>query len=125
MRAVVSEALPGVTPETRCMVLLGKVWAAAIPETSAAAAKVIQRLRSNVIMVSPVRPSIPGQSQLPGEPVGRPASIAIGAVVGIVPAVLDDQQLYRTGDALRQPLGVRSRHQTLLAPGHDEDRAGD
>src|SRR5712671_8155380 len=126
MRAVVSEALPGVTPDTRRMVLLGKLCAAAMPETSMAAASKIQRSRFNVVMVSsPVRPSDPGQAQLPGKPVGRPASIAIGAVVGIVPAGLDDQQLYRTGDALRQPLGVRSRHQTVLAPGHDEDRAGD
>src|SRR5258706_14319168 len=126
MRAVVSDALPGVTPETRRMVLLGKPCATAMPETSMAATNKLQRLRFNVVMVSsPVRPSNPGQAQLAGEPVGRPASIAIRAVVGIVPAVLDDQQLYRTGDALRQPLGVRSRHQTVLAPGHDEDRAGD
>src|SRR6266853_2588199 len=126
MRAMVSEALPGVTPEMRRTVLLGKVCAATMLETSIAAASKIQRLRFNVVMVSsPVRPSNPGQAQLPGEPVGRPASIAIGAVVGIVPAVRDDQQLYRTGDALRQPLGVRRRHQTVLAPGHDEDRAGD
>jgi hypothetical protein len=54
MRAVVSEALPGVTPETRCMVLLGKVWAAALPETSAAATRKTQRLRFNVIMISPL-----------------------------------------------------------------------
>src|SRR5258708_7848156 len=126
MRAVVSEALPGVTPDTRRMVLLGKLCAAAVPETSMAAASKIQRSRFNVVMVSsPVRPSDPGQAQLPGKPVGRPASIAIGAVVGIVPAVLDDQQPYGACDAPPPPLGVRSRHQTVLAPGHDEDRAGD
>src|SRR6266446_7192708 len=96
IRAVVSDALPGVTPETRRMVLLGKPCATAIPETSMAAASKIQRLRFDVVMVSsPVRPSYPGQAQLPGKPVGRPASIAIGAIVGIVPAVLDDEQLHR------------------------------
>src|SRR5712692_343188 len=125
MRAVVSEALPGVTPETRWMVLLGKVWAAAIPETSIAAASKVHRLRFVMVILSSVRPSNPGQPELPCKPVGRPASIAIGTIVGIVPAVLDDQQLYRTGDALRQPLRMRSRHEPVLAPGHDEDRTGD
>src|SRR5882762_3116493 len=125
MRAVVSEALPGVTPETRWMVLLGKVWAAAIPEASIAAANKVHRLRLDMVILSSVRPSNPGKPELAGEPVGGPASIAIGTIVGIVPAVLDDQQLDRTGDALRQPLGVRSRHETVLAPGHDEDRTGD
>src|SRR5258707_6068340 len=96
MRAVVSDALPGVTPDTRRMVLLGKPCATAMPETSMAATNKLQRLRFNVVMVSsPVRPSDPGQAQLPGKPVGRPASIAIRAVVGIVPAVLDDEQLHR------------------------------
>src|SRR5260221_7919151 len=96
MRAVVSDALPGVTPETRRMVLLGKPCATAMPETSMVATNKLQRLRFDVVMVSsPVRPSDPGQAQLPGKPVGRPASIAIRAVVGIVPAVLDDEQLHR------------------------------
>src|SRR5882762_4975570 len=125
MRAVVSDALPGVTPDTRCRVLLGKVCAAAIPETSIAAASKVQRLRFDMVILSSVRPSDPGQPQLAGKPVGCPASIAIGAIVGIVPAVLDDEQLYRTGDALCQPLRVRSRHEPVLAPGHYEDRTGD
>src|SRR6266699_4211553 len=96
-----------------------------MPETSIPAASKVHRLRFDMVILSSVRPSNPGQPQLPGKPVGCPASIAIGAIVGIVPAVLDDQQLYRTRDSLRQPLGVRSRHEPVLAPGHDEDRAGD
>src|SRR5258708_19876183 len=104
MRAVVSEALPGVTPDTRRMVLLGKLCAAAMPETSMAAASKIQRSRFNVVMVSsPVRPSDPGQAQLPGKPVGRPASIAIGAVVGIVPPLPHRPQLYGTSHTLPHP----------------------
>src|SRR5205814_6161799 len=106
------------------MVLLGKVWAAAAPDASNAAASAVQQARFNMVFSS-VRPSNPGQPQLPGKPVGCPASIAIGAIVGIVPAVLDDEQLYRTRDSLRQPLRMRSRHEPVLAPGHDEDRAGD
>src|SRR5439155_21862849 len=106
------------------MVLLGKVWAAAMPDASDAAASAVQQTRFSMVFSS-VRPSNPGQPQLPGKPVGCPASIAIGAIVGIVPAVLDDQQLYRTRDSLRQPLRMLSRHEPVLAPGHDEDRAGD
>src|SRR5213594_280197 len=106
------------------MVLLGNVWAAAMPDASDAAASAVQQTRFNMVFSS-VRPSDPGQPELPGKPVGCPASIAIGAIVGIVPAVLDDEQLYRTGDALRQPLRVRSRREPVLAPGHYEDRTGD
>src|SRR5882762_7097511 len=106
------------------MVLLGKVWAAAMPDASDAAASTVQQTRFNMVFSS-FRPSNPGQPELPGKPVGRPTSIAIGAIVGIVPAVLDDQQLHRTRDGLRQPLRMRSRHEPVLAPGPDEDRAGD
>src|SRR5216683_2254862 len=96
-----------------------------MPETSIAAASQVHRLRFDMVVLSSVRPSDPGQPELAGKPVGCPASIAIRAIVGIVPAVLDDEQLYRTGDALRQPLRVRSRHEPVLAPGHYEDRTGD
>src|SRR5215467_4482564 len=65
------------------------------------------------------------ESQLPGEPVGGRAAIPVGAVVGVVPPVLDDEQLDRPGDALREPLGVGRRHEPVLASGDDEDRAGD
>src|SRR6266487_1487203 len=106
------------------MVRLGKLWAAAMADASDAAAIAFQQTRFNMVLSS-VRPSNPGQPQLPRKPVGCPASIAIGAIVGIVPAVLDDEQLYRTRDSLRQPLRMRSRHEPVLAPGHDEDRAGD
>src|SRR5216117_1244021 len=106
------------------MVLLGKVWATATPDASDAAASAVQQACFNMVLSS-VQPSDPGQRQLPGKPVGRPASIAIGAIVGIVPAVLDDQQLYRTRNSLRQPLRMRSRHEPVLAPGHYEDRTRD
>ena len=66
MRAMVSEALPGVTPEMRRTVLLGKVCAAAMPETSMAAASKIQRLRFKVVMVSsPVGLQILGKPSCP------------------------------------------------------------
>src|SRR5213594_2595461 len=100
------------------MVLLGKVCAAATPDASDAAASAVQKTRFNMVFSS-VRPSDPGQPQMPCEPVSRPAPIAIGAIVGIVPAVIDYQQLYRTGHALRQPFGVRGRHEPVLAAGHD------
>src|SRR5437867_8008913 len=83
-----------------------------MPERSIAAASKVHRLRFDMVILSSVRPSDPGQPELPGKPVGCPASIAIGAIVGIVPAVLDDEQLYRTGDALRQALRVRSEEHT-------------
>ncbi len=38
MRAMVSEALPGVTPEMSLTVLLGKLWASAAPVPTARAA---------------------------------------------------------------------------------------
>src|SRR6266705_1771062 len=126
MRAVVSEALPGVTPDTRRIVLLGKCCASAapVPSDNARAQSPMPfidlRMASSSKKTSDLR-----QPELSGEPVGRPASIAVGAVVGIVPAVLDDQQLHRTGNALRQPLGVARGHQAILEPGHDEDRAPD
>src|SRR5947208_3646784 len=88
------------------MVLLGKVWATATPDASDAAASAVQQACFNMVLSS-VQPSDPCQRHLPGKPVGRPAPIAIGAIVGIVPAVLDDQQLYRTRDSLRQPLRMR------------------
>src|SRR5215467_5993439 len=67
----------------------------------------------------------PCESQLPGEPVGGEAAIAVGAIVGVVPPVLDDEQLHRPRDALREALGVGRGHQPVLAPCDDEDRAGD
>src|SRR5262245_14151224 len=67
----------------------------------------------------------PCESQLLREPVGGEAPITVGTVVGVVPAVLDDEQLHRPRDALRQPLGVGRGHEAVLAAGDDEDRAGD
>ena len=46
------------------------------------------------------------QAELPREPVSGAAAVAIRAVVGVVPAVLDDQQLHGPRHALRQLLGV-------------------
>jgi hypothetical protein len=51
IRAMVSEALPGVTPEMRRTVLLGKVCAAAMPDASIAA---VSKLHSRIAMISPL-----------------------------------------------------------------------
>src|SRR5262249_8241682 len=67
----------------------------------------------------------PWESQLPREPVGRRAAIPVRTVVGVVPPVLDDQQLDRPRDALREPLRVGCRAERVLAAGDDEDRARD
>src|SRR5258705_10394948 len=52
MGAMVSEAAPGVTPEMRRTVLLGKVCAAAIPDASIAAAS---KLHLRIVMISPLQ----------------------------------------------------------------------
>src|SRR5258706_7699560 len=123
MRAVVSDALPGVTPETRRMVLLGNAWAKAIAGARASVAISAHRL-SAFMVSSPFRPSDPGQPKLPGEPVGRPAAVTVRTIVGVVTAVLDDQEFHRAGDGPGQPLGVRRRHQPVLPPGYDENGTG-
>src|SRR2546422_1564541 len=115
MRAIVSEALPGVTPETRRTVLLGKVCALAA---------------ENATETSNAR-SLTGflldfwQSEALRQPVGRAAAVAVRTVVGVVAAILDHQQLDRPGHRFREHLGVRCGHQPVLASGDDEDRAGD
>src|SRR4051812_46570762 len=82
MRAIVSDALPGVTPDTRRTVRLGNDGcAAATVETtmSAAATNLLSNLTSSSLLF--------WQSELLGEPIGGLAAIAIRPVVGVVPAV--------------------------------------
>src|SRR5258707_12669215 len=100
------------------MVLLGKVWAAAMPAASDAAASAVQHTRFNMVFSS-VRPSDPRQPQLPGKPVGRPASISIGAVGGIVPALLQVEQTPRPPYQLRRARRMWNRPQPVPSPGGD------
>src|SRR6266480_954643 len=114
-RAIVSEALPGVTPETRRTVLLGKVCAFTAENATA---------NSNAKTLTGILLDF-WQSEALGQPVGGAAAVAVRSVVGVVAAVLDHQQLDRPGHRFREHLGVRRRHQPVLASGDDEDRAGD
>src|SRR3954469_20965882 len=59
------------------------------------------------------------------EPVGAAAAIPVWPVVGIMAAVLDHEELHRSGHALGQHLGVRRRYETVLPPRDDEKRALD
>src|SRR5881296_2299556 len=114
-RAIVSEALPGVTPETRRTVLPGKVCAFTAENATA---------NSNAKTLTGILLDF-WQSEALRQPVGRAAAVAVRTVVGVVAAVLDHQQLDRPGHRFREHLGVRRRHQPVLASGDDEDRAGD
>src|SRR5712691_12746704 len=115
MRAIVSEALPGVTPETRRTVLLGKVCAFTAENANA---------NSNAKTLTGILLDF-WQSEALRQPVGGAAAVAVRTVVGVVAAVLDHQQLDRPGHRFRQHLGVRRGHQPVLASGDDEDRAAD
>src|SRR6186997_1025567 len=115
-RAIVSEAAPGETPEISRTVLLGNVCAASALDN-------IRNTRPTSFLIASSLQFL--QSELPGQPVRGAAAVAVRAVVGIVPAVLDDHQLDRPGHRFRELLGVRCRHQPVLPAGHDEDRAGD
>src|SRR2546425_12071083 len=114
-RAIVSEALPGVTPETRRTVLPGK--GCAFTAEKATANSKAKTLTSVLLDF--------WQSEELRQPVGRAATVAVRTVVGVVAAVLHHQQLDRPGHRFREHLGVRCRHQPVLASGDDEDRAGD
>src|SRR5438105_3394414 len=114
-RAIVSEALPGVTPETRRTVLLGKVCALAAENANANSnARTLIGIVLNFWEPEALR-----------KPVGGAAAVAVRTVVGVVAAVLDHQQLDRPGHRFREHLGVRCGHQTVLASCDNEDRAGD
>src|SRR5215470_4244549 len=63
--------------------------------------------------------------QLLRHPVGGGGAPAIGAVVGDVIAVLDDQALDRAFHLARQALGILTRDDAVEPPVHDEGRAGD
>src|SRR6266513_1127322 len=114
-RAIVSEALPGVTPETRRTVLLGNVCAFTAENANAnSSAGTLIGIVLNFWQPEALR-----------QPVGGAAAVAVRSVVGVVAAVLDHQQLDRPGHRFREHLGVRCGHQPVLASGDDEDRAGD
>src|SRR5258706_7512839 len=100
------------------MVLLGKVWAAAMPAASDAAASAVQHTRFNMVFSS-VRPSDPPQPQLPGKPVIRPASIAISAVVGTMPTVLVDPPIHPSPYALPSTLRMLEQHPAMLTAADD------
>src|SRR5260221_12781122 len=79
-RAIVSEAAPGVTPETRRMVLLGKFWA------SADSAKAEPR-RNNDNALNFISSSFQlRQAELRRQPVGGAAAGAVRAVRGLCAA---------------------------------------
>src|SRR5258706_5202301 len=117
MRAIVSEALPGVTPETKRTVFVGKLCAPANPEKRTASTRA-QRFIGILLLCF-------RQPELRRQPVRSLAAVAVGPVVRIVPAIFHHQELDRPGNALRQPLRVQRRHQAVLAAGDHEDRAGD
>src|ERR1700693_2044175 len=117
MGAILSDALPGETPETRWMVLLGNACHIASPATRSRTGNAVSgRDPVNLRMASALLQGASGfrQSQLRRHPVGGAQPIAIGAVVGDVVAVFDHQQLDRTlrlrGDALR----ILPRHESIL-----------
>src|SRR5438309_8553365 len=115
MRAIVSEAAPGVTPEMKRTVLLGKVCAFTAENTiTNSNARTLIGIILNFWQPEALR-----------QPVGGAAAVAVRTVVRVVAAVLDHQQLDRPGHRFREHLGVRRRHQPVLASGDDEDRAGD
>src|SRR5947207_12532074 len=116
MRAIVSEALPGVTPDTKVTRFVGNCCAWAARESASASAA-----SANLISIL----LLFWQSELRREPVRRAAAVTIGTVVGIVPAVLDDHQFDRPRDAACQALGLGGRHQPILPAGDNEDRAFD
>src|SRR6185503_9232062 len=122
MRAIVSDALPGVTPETKRTVLLGN---GDCGHASVATHAVIRKTARLLIAPPPNSLLDPGKAELRGEPVCAPASIAVGSIVRIMAAILDHEELDGSRHALRQPLGVGRRHQAILASGDDEERTGD
>src|SRR5713101_3705099 len=114
-RAIVSEALPGVTPETRRTVLLGKVCAFTAENANANShARTLIGIVLNFWQPEALR-----------QPVGGAAAVAVRTVVGVVAAVLDHQQLDRPGHRFREHLGVRCGHQPVLPARDNEEGAGD
>src|SRR5262249_18707729 len=91
MRAMVSDALPGVTPETKRTVFVGNCCACAIAEKSTATNSETGFM--DILLCF-------GHSELRREPVGRLAAVPVGTVIGIVPSVLHHQKLHRARDAL-------------------------
>src|SRR5262245_4471216 len=63
--------------------------------------------------------------QLLRHPVGGGGPPAVGAVVGDVIAVLDDQELDRAFHLARQAVGILTRDDAVEPPVHDEGRASD
>src|ERR1700694_912867 len=109
-RAIVSEALPGVTPETRRTVLLGKVCAFTAENANA---------NSNAKTLIDILLDL-GQPEALRQPVGRAAAVAVRTVVGVVAAVLDHQELHRPRRGSCELLRLRCRHETVLPPRDDK-----
>src|SRR6185503_9665406 len=65
------------------------------------------------------------QPELRRQPIRAAAAVAVGAVVRIMTAVLDHEELDRSRRRLRQALGVRRGNQAILAAGHDEEGTAD
>src|SRR6267143_4348573 len=78
-RAIVSEALPGVTPETRRTVLPGKVCA--FTAETANASNNAKTLIGLLLIF--------WQTEALCQPVGRAAAVAVRTVVGVMAAVFD------------------------------------
>src|SRR5689334_8197774 len=120
MRAIVSEALPGDTPETRRIGLLGKPC----PAATHAIARPARNAATLRIDVPSVR-LLSRQAELLRHPVGAAAPIAVWPIIRDMVAVVDHEELDRPlrvgGDALR----VLPRNEPILLAGDEEERAFD
>src|SRR5262245_12532769 len=88
MRAIVSDALPGDTPETRWIVLLGKPCAPAMHATASPTRNAATLRIDSLRLLS-------GQAQLLRHPVGAALPVTVWPVVRDMVAVLDDEELDR------------------------------
>src|SRR5262245_8373724 len=124
-RAIVSEALPGDTPETSRTVFHGKVCpvagaCACAPATSAPAANAARRRTPFILPASLSR-----QAQPLRHPVRAAATVAVGPVVRVVATIFHDQQLRRPAHLGGDSLGVLVRDQSIKLRADDEHRTGD
>src|SRR5262245_10441760 len=124
-RAIVSEALPGDTPETSRTVFHGKVCpgagaCACAPATSAPAASAAMR---KALFIPP--PSLSRQAQLLRHPVRAAAPVAVGPVVRVVASIFHNQQLHRPAHLGGDSLGVLVRDKPVELRANDEHRTRD
>src|SRR4051812_18168587 len=110
MRAIVSDALPGETPETRRTVFEGKPCASARPDASSTTANAALRMID---------------SQPRRHPVRAARTVAVRAIVGDVVAVLDHEELDRPFRVGGDALGMLPRDEAVLLAGDEEKRAFD